>query len=75
MSSLFKNPKVGDKVVLRTREGVESITSIYAVTSRVIRIRGCNVHKFNRTGGMHKASDRERRIRLTIKPYTEQTSE
>jgi len=70
MNKLFVNPKVGDRVVITDRLGVESIARIQKVTSRAIRVAGYNLYKFTRSGVMHKNSDDERKIKMTIKPIT-----
>jgi len=70
MRNLFEEPKAGDMVVLVHRGGHEYLKQIQSVTSRTIRIAGCNLYKFRRNGVMHKTCDREQKIRLTIKPYS-----
>lgn len=69
--NLFSNPVVGDKVILTDRFGGESIRHICEVTSKTIRVVGCNLYRFKRDGAMHKGSDYYGTIGLTIRPFVE----
>lgn len=69
--NLFSNPVIGDKVTLTDRFGDESVTRICTVTSKSIRVTGCNLYKFKRDGTMHKNSDFHGNIQTTIRPFKE----
>jgi len=68
MKILFKEPKVGEKVVLRDSLGKESQQIIVEVTAKAIRVSSCNLYKFNRDGSMNKSDSRGGDRKASIRP-------
>jgi len=68
MKILFKEPKVGQKVILRNSQGEESQQRIVDVTAKAIRISSLNLYKFNRDGSMNKCDSQGGHIKASIRP-------
>ncbi|MGZ7118222.1 MAG: hypothetical protein ACXVH2_00785 [Methanobacterium sp.] len=64
---LFKNPKIGDKVTLKTNID-ESEQRIVEVTEKSIRVSSCNLCRFNRSGKLNKSDSRNGDLKWTIRP-------
>ena len=58
---LFKNPQVGDKVILH-RNGETSIQRIQKVGKKSIVVSSINLYRFNRDGKLNKGSNRDGRL-------------
>ncbi len=70
--SLFKNPKVGDKVIFTDSREIESTQKIIKVTSKSIRITSVNSYRFNRDGTLNKSYNRNGTLRMSIHPLFDQ---
>jgi hypothetical protein len=68
MKILFKEPKVGQAVILKNSLGEESKQRIIEVTAKAIRVSSCNLYKFNRDGSLNKSNSRGGDIKSSIRP-------
>ena len=68
MKTLFKIPKVGQRVILQNSLGEETTQRIVEVTTKAIRVSSCNLYKFNRDGSLNKSNSRGGDIKASIKP-------
>ena len=68
MAILFKDPKAGQKVILRNSLGEQSQQRIVEVTAKSIRVSSCNLYKFNRDGSLNKSDSRGGDINSSIRP-------
>lgn len=68
MKILFKEPKIGQKIILLNSLGEESKQRIAEVTAKSIRVSSCNLYKFNRDGSLNKSDSRGGDIKASIRP-------
>jgi hypothetical protein len=67
MAKLFKNPTVGQAVILVRRDG-STEQRIVHVSKRAIKVSSCNLIKFCRDGLPRKAHNRNGLLIMSIKP-------
>jgi len=68
MKKLFKDPSIGQRVILTNTQGVESQQRIVDVTKKSIRVSSCNLYRFNRDGSLNKSHSCGGKIRTSIRP-------
>jgi hypothetical protein len=68
MKTLFKNPSIGQRIILKNNLGEETHQRIVEVTAKAIRVSSCNLYKFNRDGSLNKSNSRGGDISASIRP-------
>ena len=68
MKIIFKDPVVGQKVILTNSLGEKSNQIIVDVTPKSIRVSSCNLYRFNRNGALNATMSLDGVRKTTIRP-------